>query len=367
MMTWQEELPFDFSDPLTDSIFTEDAIFFDIETTGFSPARTSLYLVGCATRKGSMLCLHQFFAETKDEETAVLSAFFSLLARYDTILSFNGLGFDIPYLKAKCQTYQLEDPFSSHSYVDIYKEISRMKRLLALPNLKQKSVEIFLGIEREDAYSGGELIQVYREYTKNPTKDALLLMRQHNYEDVLYMPGLLPILSYQKLFTGHFSILSLEAGEYTAMEGSTNHKELFFTLSVTYPVPAPVSLGHDDCYLSIHGATACLRIKLFEGELRFFFENPKDYYYLPEEDTAIHKNIASCVDREHRRQATAANCYTRKYAIFLPQYEEIISPAFREHPKDKKSYFELTEEFISSPDIQYRYVLHLLKAMNLRK
>lgn len=362
-MTWQEELPFDFSDPMTDSIFTEDAIFFDIETTGFSPARTSLYLIGCATRKGSMLCLHQFFAETKDEEAAVLSAFFSFLAQYHTILSFNGLGFDIPYLKAKCRTCQLENPFSFHSYVDIYKEISRMKRLLALPNLKQKSVEIFLGIEREDAYSGGELIQVYREYTKHPTKDALLLLRRHNYEDVLYMPKLLPVLSYHKLFTGHFSILSLEAGEYTAMDGTTAQKELFFTLSASYPVPAPVSLGHDDCYLSVHGTTARLRIKLFEGELRFFFKNPKDYYYLPEEDTAIHKNIAASVDKEHRRQAKAANCYTRKYAIFLPQYKEIISPVFREHPKDKKCYFELTEDFISSPESQYRYVRSLLEAI----
>lgn len=363
-MTWQEELPFDFSDPMTDSIFTEDAIFFDIETTGFSPARTSLYLIGCATRRGSVLCLHQFFAETKDEEAAVLSAFFSFLAQYDTILSFNGLGFDIPYLKAKCRTCHMEDPFSSHSYVDIYKEISRMKRLLALPNLKQKSIEIFLGIEREDSYSGGELIEVYREYTKHPTEDALLLMRRHNYEDVLHIPKLLPILSYQKLLDGHFFIQSLEANEYAAMDGSTDNKELFFTLTVSYPVPVPLSFSHEDCYLSVNGTTARLRIKLFDGELRFFFDNPKDYYYLPEEDTSIHKSIASYVDKEHRRQATAANCYTRKHAIFLPQYEEIICPAFRDHARDKKSYFELTEEFISSPDIQSRYILHLLKTMS---
>lgn len=367
MKTWHEELHFDFSDPMTNRIFTENAIFFDIETTGFSPARTSLYLIGCATRRGTFLYLDQFFAESKQEEVLVLSSFFSLLAQYETILTFNGLGFDIPYLKAKCSTHHLPDPFSSHSYVDIYKEVSRMKHLLKLPNLKQKSIETFLDIRREDAYSGGELIQVYKEYVKSPSHEALLLLRQHNYEDVLYMPKLLPILSYQELLGGHFSVLSLEASEYTSMDGSVRNKELFFTLSADYPVPMPISLGYDSCYLSAKGDILQLRIRLFEGELRFFFENPKDYYYLPEEDRAIHKSIASYVDKEHRRQANKDNCYTRKHAIFLPQYEEIITPAFRNHPKDKECYFELTEDFISSSDMQQRYVQHILNAMTSRR
>lgn len=367
MKTWHEELHSDFSDPTTDRIFTENAIFFDIETTGFSPARTSLYLIGCATRKGPLLCLDQFFAESGQEEAAVISAFFSLLAQYETILTFNGLGFDIPYLKAKCSTYHLPDPFSSHSYVDIYKEVSRMKHLLNLPNLKQKSIEIFLGIQREDAYSGGELIQVYKEYVKAPSQDALHLLRQHNYEDVLYMPKLLPILSYRELSDGGFSVVSLEASEYTAMDGSTGNKELFFTLSTDDPVPMPISLGYGDCYLSAKGDTVRLCIRLFEGELRFFFENPRDYYYLPEEDRAVHKSIASYVDKEYRRQANRENCYTRKHAIFLPQYDEIITPAFREQPKDRKSYFELTEDFIASPAMQKRYVQHILNVMTSRR
>ena len=39
MITWHEELTFDFSDPVSNEVFTENCIFFDIETTGFSPAR----------------------------------------------------------------------------------------------------------------------------------------------------------------------------------------------------------------------------------------------------------------------------------------------------------------------------------------
>lgn len=367
MITWHEELAFDFSDAVINRIFDEASIFFDIETTGFSPARTQLYLIGCATRRDTLLCLDQFFAEDSADEPALLDAFFELLRGYDTILTFNGIGFDIPYLKAKCSTYHRNEPFSSHDFLDLYKEAARLKFLFGLSSLKQKSVELFLGIDRVDAYSGGELIEVYKEYKKSPTKDALALLRGHNYEDVLYMPKLLPLLAYRELWNEQFALSSIDAGEYTSIDGITGNKELYFSLTLSYPVPKPVSVSYDDCYLSISGGTARLRVRLFEGELRFFYENPKNYYYLPEEDIAIHKDIAAGVAKEHRVQATAANCYNRKYAIFLPQYDAIFKPAFREENRSKKSYFELSEAFVSSPDMQRQYVVHLLTAIQTHR
>lgn len=362
MITWHDELSFDFSDVMTNELFTEHAIFFDIETTGFSPARTTLYLIGCATRKDDLLCLDQFFAENKEEEAAVLEEFFALLCHYDKIITFNGIGFDIPYLKAKCSTYGLQEPFSAHTFLDIYKEVSRLKHLFGLPSLKQKSVEDFLGIDRVDAYSGGELIEVYKEYTRHPSKEALALLRQHNYEDVLYMPKLLPVLSYHKIMETDFSVTGLDANEYTAYDGTTQ-KELIFTLTLTVPVPKPVSLRHDSCCLTADRFTARLCIQLLDDRLRFFFDNPKDYYYLPLEDCAIHKSIAGSVDKEHRKQANASTCYTWKHSLFLPQYDDIFSPVFRVQPKDKLRYFELSEDFIASPDTQTRYVKHLIHIM----
>lgn len=366
MITWHDELPFDFSDAMTDEFFTEHAIFFDIETTGFSPARTQLYLIGCATRKGNTLCLDQFFAETKEEEADGLAAFFALLEHYETILTFNGIGFDIPYLKSKCNTLGLPEPFSAHLFLDIYKEVSRIKHLFGLPSLKQKSIEDFLGISRIDAYSGGELIEVYKEYARKPSKENLALLRQHNYEDVLYMPKLLPILSYHKITDGEFSICALNANEYTSYDG-TLQKEIIFSLTLTVPVPKPVSLRFDSCYLTMDKSTARLCIQLYDGRLRYFFENPKDYYYLPDEDCAILKSIAGGVDKDHRKQANASNCYTWKHALFLPQYDALMAPVFRLKPKDKLCYFELSEDFISSSTLQTRYVKHLLSVMFSKK
>lgn len=224
-----------------------------------------------------------------------------------------------------------------------------------------------MGITREDPFHGGELIPVYQDYVKSPSKDALLLLRRHNFDDVLDMPRLLPILAYQKLLDGGFRILSVRGNEYTAFDGSACNKELLITLSCEFPLPKRVSCGYEDFYLTACGDSAQIRIRIFEGALKFFFGNYREYYYLPGEDMAVHKSVASCVDREHRENATASTCYTKKYAIFLPQYEPVLTPQYFLNYKDKKSYFELTADFAESGAMQKRYVQHILSTLAHKK
>lgn len=340
--------------------FTEDAFFFDIETTGFSPAYTSLYLIGCAHRVGDDFIITQYFAETKEEEGAILSAFLQELCHYQTVISFNGLGFDIPYLKKKCEKYGLTHPFDEKDYIDIYKEVSGLKFLLKLPDYKQKTIERFLGLSRNDTFSGGELIEVYQNYLKTPDEQAMFFLKQHNYEDVLGMTGLIAIRSYRKLFDGAFTVNSTETNIYKDRNGIPQ-KELILTLQNQYPIPQRVSCQTDAFYLICDGVQSKLRIRLFEGTLKFFFDHPEDYYYLPAEDRAIHKSVASYVDKEFRKKATASNCYTKKDAIFVPQYETLITPFFKESNKDKLSYFELTREFLDSDSLLCQYARHVFR------
>ncbi len=366
MITWQENLDFNPNSPTAMKYFTENAVFFDIETTGFSPAATSVYLIGCATRSKNTLQIRQFFAESPGEEREVICAFFALFAQYRTVLTFNGNGFDIPYLKAKCAKYHLSDPFPEHDYIDLYKEVSRIRHLLKLPSLRQKSIEEFLGIDREDLFDGGALIEVYRSYTRRPEKESLALLKQHNFEDVLYMPKLLPVLSYQELAGGTAVCLRVDANEYTTYEQTTG-RELLFTLSAGLSFPVPLSYCYDDFYLNISGERITLRVPLCDGELRCYYQNYKDYYYLPDEDKAVHKSVSAYVDKAHRTKATAANCYLPKHALFLPQYQPLYEPAFRVRRTDKKSYFELSEEFISSAEMQTEYANHILQWLILQK
>ena len=94
MITIEKKLQLPDTYPLERIGKLEDLLFFDIETTGFSPANTTLYLIGCARRKGNLICIDQFFADTPDEERLILSAFLELLKPYRTLITFNGLGFE---------------------------------------------------------------------------------------------------------------------------------------------------------------------------------------------------------------------------------------------------------------------------------
>lgn len=344
---------------LTDELFNEDCIFFDIETTGFSPASSNIYLIGCLRKTGETLIIEQFFAENKDDEYEVLHQFFTLLYQYKTIISFNGSGFDIPFIKAKCYTHNIVENLDNFSHIDIFKLLNHMKFLLKLPNYKQKTIEAFLDIEREDLYSGGELLSVYNEYlhTKSSHTEELLLL--HNYEDVIGMLDLIPILSYNKILNGAYEIKDTETTTYTNYEGNTGF-ELIITLANKYMVPKRVSHQYNDLYITMNKDITKIRIPIFKGELKFFYTNYKDYYYLPEEDMSIHKSVASYVDKEYREKAKACNCYTRKTGTFLPQYDAIINPAFKKDYKEKCSFFELTEDFKSSDVMLRNYVEHIL-------
>lgn len=347
---------------LQDQLFDSAAVFFDIETTGFSPAHSSIYLIGCARRVDESVFIDQFFAESASDEKEVIQSFLDIIKDYSTIISFNGIGFDVPFLKAKCDTYHLNEAFKSFRYLDIFKTVSELKFLLKLPNYKQKTLEAFLGLSRDDKYSGGDLINVYQEYCKDidPEKEDLLLL--HNYEDVVGMMDLLPVLSYIEIFHGQYAIAETKIGSYRAIDG-TEEKELLITLKNDYPVPKRVSFQFREFYFISNGDTSTLRIPIYCGELHFFYSNYKDYYYLPQEDNAVHKSVATFVDKEYRETAHAFNCYTRKTGEFLPQYDTIMSPEFRKEYKDKVSFFEITDDFCTSDVMLRRYTEHILQLM----
>ncbi len=95
--------------------------------------------------------------------------------------------------------------------------------------------------------------------------------------------------------------------------------------------------------------------------MKYFYPNYKDYYYLPDEDAAIHKSVAAYVDREHRIQAKASTCYTKKSGLFLPQYSNnFMTPAFYKNYGEKISYFMYTESFASDYTILNKYAKHIL-------
>ena len=74
--------------------------------------------------------------------------------------------------------------------------------------MKQKSIEAFLGVSREDKFSGGQLIQVYRDYLATRESFMYDLLILHNEDDMKGMPSILPILNYADMKDSTFYLES---------------------------------------------------------------------------------------------------------------------------------------------------------------
>ncbi len=268
----------------------------------------------------------------------------------------------MPYLLNKCQKYRLSYSFDNISSVDLYKLLAPFRKQFKLPDMKQKTLEGFLGFKRDDILSGKELISKYSEYQKSGDQSLLDIILLHNHDDLLGMMRLLPALSYIHIFRGKFKVEKCTISEYTASSGE-QAKEAVFTLKFNTAVPKPISTGNTQYYVTFDNNTGKVRIKIYSDELKYFFPNYQDYYYLPTEDTAIHKSVSFYVDKNFRTQAKAATCYSRKTGHFLPQLSNVITPFFKKDYNDKLTYFEMTDEFMNDNAKQALYVKSVLECI----
>ncbi|MDE5747593.1 MAG: hypothetical protein K2I21_08460, partial [Acetatifactor sp.] len=184
----------------------------------------------------------------------------------------------------------------------------------------------------------------------------------HNADDLQGMLSILPILSYYDLFDGKVKARKVQANSYKDINGG-RRQELVMTLTLPCTLPVNVSASANYCYFKGSGTEAQLRVPIYEEELKYFYMNYRDYYYLPTEDVALHKSVASFVDNEHRVAATAATCYTRKYSCYLPQWDVLIEPFFKRDYKSKELFFELTDEIKKNRPAFTIYANHILSMM----
>ena len=151
----------------------------------------------------------------------------------------------------------------------------------------------------------------------------------------------------------------------TAIENHRQSGMLFKTIVVllltylTLLVAAAFFRGHPSAW-----GMLVLRLPVYDGVLKHFYPDYKNYSYLPAEDTAIHKSVAVYVDKSQRMPATAATCYTKKEGQFLPCFsvpDEL--PLFRENHKDRQCFLLADDLLNSDASVQKEYLSGLLRAL----
>ena len=359
MLTIEKRLSLPDTYPLERIGALEELLFFDIETTGFSGDYSNLYLIGCTYYQDGSWQLIQWFADTAGSEEALLHSFFAFMKKYRILIHFNGDGFDIPYLLKRCRHFGLPYDFSGIESVDIYKKIKPYRRLLGLESMKQKAIEQFLGVSRQDKYSGGQLIEVYQDYLVTHEKFLYDLLILHNEDDLKGMPVILPILNYPDFFEHGFRLEKQQILEETDLFGTCHHLMELTCLS-SYEVPVPFDSVNPPVSCYAEANRLILTIDLYEGTLKHFYPNYKDYYYLIYEDTAIHKSIGEYVDKDARVKATAKTCYTRREGCFLPQFEPVWEPVMKQERGDKISYVLLSDACLEEASCFEAYLRQLL-------
>ncbi len=364
-------------------------IWFDIETTGLSSETSYLYMIGAAKIINDEYVLTQWISEKYTDEPELLGSFLEYIKNCDILIHFNGATFDIPYLAAKCSNYNLPDAIMHKSSLDIYREIKPLKSLLGMKALNQRYVECFCGLHREDKFSGSELIPLYNMFaarlryeqlhgstdipnsikppsvtglpsiTDIPSSRILSVLLQHNRDDVAGMLYLTRLLHIRHFLQGSF------------MLEQVNIKNDCLNVIISYTSPdndildSIKLLYSNDCLQlnSISPNSIEIEIKIIDTELKYFYDNYHDYYYLVIEDTAIHKSVAGFVDKQYRKPAKASNCYIRREGLYLPAYAFDELPLLRKDYKDKCYCFEMTESFLSDKDQIKRYIMVLLNSI----
>lgn len=349
----------------------EQVLLFDIETTGFSAKNTYCYMIGYCYMQENHWNYRMLFNDDGRSEAAMLDEFSKVLSNYSLLLHYNGDGFDIPYLKEKYMqytslgfTFPYANPLERMQSIDLYKVLKPFRKGLELPNLKLPTIEAAMGGTRTDRYNGGELIKVYRNYLKTKKSDLEQHLYRHNYEDIIALIPMLRLLHFQKLSQGFFHITSIETEKKPA-------PHINISISLDYELPLHYCVNQDNIQFECYGTSGTVMISLIYSELRYYLENWKDYYYLPVEDTVIHKSVAFYVDSAYKEKAKKTNCYLKKTAAFLPLpfHQDNFSDSwnsklqlkiYKSSLDDKHCFIEWNEDLKSNTDFFIFYISQLL-------
>lgn len=332
-------------------------LFLDIETTGFQRKSTYLTIIGVAWQEEDSIVIEQWFNDKGAlGEPILLMELEKMLCQMDfpILVHYNGTTFDLPYLKAKYEQFHLPTSIGECDSIDLYKTAKKYRNFFSLSGLKQKNLEEAFGLFREDSLSGRELIDTYLDGLHYSDQGLLDLYLLHNKEDMEGMVFLQNLQKLEKFIEGEFSVVFWEYNaDHTYLSvAATGDFYIKEDLNISYEGIAiyfskknPFQPGRKAIYSKDttnevmvlpkekEQGTSCpdkgiisqfgnsiveFTIPIVQGEKKYFYDNYKDYYYLPGEDQAIHKSVAAFVEKEYREKAKKETCYIKKTASFLP-------------------------------------------------
>ncbi len=347
-------------------------LYLDIETTGLSKSRSILTMIGCAIVTPDQTTLLQWFNNDAVSEENILRDFHEFLSTLNPeipLITFNGDHFDLPYLRTHFSYHSISTNFlNQFKTVDLYKKLLPFQKAFSLEHGRQKDWEKVVNVNREDLYSGKELIGIYKNFLKTNNQFDADKIFLHNKEDILYLIKISSLHVFPSVLEDDWSIQDIK---------TQNGQELTVKIKIKNELPLSVKIGLENSTSFFFKDNHIICTLLYqEKEMKYYYSNYKDYYYLPKEDKAVHKSIGQYVDSSHRKKATASTCYTKKdsYFFHIPEpakkyglqiLKETYNPypTYREDYSDKINYISLDDLIPENGDLSTleQYIKDLLK------
>src|SRR5512135_2160551 len=165
-------------------------VFIDTETTGLAGGTGTLaFLIGAgAFEDDGSFVVRQFFLRSPAEEPAALLYLSEWLDQFESIVSFNGRGFDLPILQTRFTLQRLRPRILNAPHLDLLTPARRVWRG-RLESCSLKSLEYYvLDVHRDQTDIDGALIpQLYIDYQHTGDASEMPRVLYHNAYDILSM------------------------------------------------------------------------------------------------------------------------------------------------------------------------------------
>ena len=161
--------------------------FLDTETTGLSGGTgTMAFVVGLGFFAADGFRVRQYFLRDPGDEPAMIEALAERLPEFETLVSFNGIAFDVPIIENRFILARTPPPTAGLAHLDLLHPARRLWHY-HLPSCALGTLErAALGVLREqEDVPGGVIPYLYRDYLRTGDAREMKRVLYHNAVDIL--------------------------------------------------------------------------------------------------------------------------------------------------------------------------------------
>jgi len=166
-------------------------LFFDTETTGLGGAGAVPFLVGCGSLTNQGFEVRQYLLPDYSDEAAMLEHVLAEFGSQTTLVSYNGIAFDINLLRDRMIVNRVARELPQADHFDLLHSARRLwRRRLADCRLTNIERELF-GFYRDDDIPGHLIPSVYFDWLQTDDLSFMNTVLEHNRLDILSLYFLL--------------------------------------------------------------------------------------------------------------------------------------------------------------------------------